>query len=332
MNDPNRWPAAEDLPRAARLRARLALIPESISGISLALLKDTALPAWADDDPAVPADAPDERIAAAVSAARASRGRGDADGAAEMLASAAREARSRPEWTFFTLWLLEVAERWSSGGTSELLRCQVRAQLGGLVAQVGDVREGMELLRDASRRLFDLADAASDRDALLAEAWWWKYEACGVGPANRRSCAAAGGRVVELKGIQDQQAGPNSEAWFHAGLELLAAAAGPDKHTANVLKTEQLLRLAGGRLPADACGRLTAHAHQVLGAALRFGNNRFLHTRSREEFEAAVSLYEAAREWPGVAQVTRRVRPRPHLLPTRRSRRRRRRPPAQHGT
>ena len=78
---------------------------------------------------------------------------------------------------------------------------------------------------------------------------------------------------------------------------------GQIKHTANVLKTEQLLRLAGEHLPADACGRLTAHAHQVLGAALRFGNNRFLHTRSRAEFEAAVSLYEAARDWPGVAQT-----------------------------
>ena len=230
-----------------------------------------------------------------------SHGRGDADGTAELLVSAAREARSRPEYTFLALWLLEVAERWASGGTSERLRCQIQARLGGLVAQVGDVREGMELLRAASGRLFDLAEAGPDQDALLAEAWWWKYEAVAWGL--RTGAVRRPEAVVELQGIQDQQAGPGGEAWFHAGLELLAAAAGPDKHTANVLKAEQLLRLAGEHLPADACGRLTAHAHQVLGAALRFGNNRFLHTRSRAEFEAAVSLYEAARDWPGVAQT-----------------------------
>jgi len=177
----------------------------------------------------------------------------------------------------------------------------VRARLGGLAALVGDVREGMELLRDASNRLFDLAADAPDCDALLAEAWWWKYEAVAWGL--RTGAVRRPEAVVELKGIQDQQAGPGGEAWFHAGLELLAAAAGPDKHTANVLKTEQLLRLAREHLPADACGRLTAHAHQVLGAALRFGNNRFLHTRSREEFEAALPLHEAARDWPGAAQT-----------------------------
>ena len=300
MNEPTRWPADEDLPRTARLRAKLALIPDSISGISLIALKDTTLPAWAGEGPA-PEDAPDGKIAAALRDARALHARGDADGATELLLSAAREARTRPEWTFFALWLLEVAERWSSGGASERLRCQVRARLGGLAAQVGDVREGTELLRDASRRLFDLADAASDREALMAEAWWWKYEAVAWGL--RTGAVRRPEAVVELKGIQDQQTGPDSEAWFHAGLELVAADAGPDKHTANVLKTEQLLRLAGERLPADACGRLTAHAHQVLGAALRFGNNRFLHTRSRDEFKAAVLLYEAARDWPGAAQT-----------------------------
>jgi len=132
LTDLNRWPADEDLPRTARLRARLALIPNTISGISLEALKDTALPAWTEDAEKQPpepfqalspgADAPDDRIAAVLSAARASRGRGDADGAAELLLAAAGAARSRPERTFLALWLLEVAERWSSGGTSERLR------------------------------------------------------------------------------------------------------------------------------------------------------------------------------------------------------------------
>ena len=171
-------------------------------------------------------DAPDERIAAALSAARALRGRGDADGAAELLVSAAREARSRPERTFLALWLLEVAERWSSGGTSERLHCQIQARLGGLTAQVGDVREGMELLRAASGRLFDLAEAVPDRDALLAEAWWWNYEAVAWGL--RTGAVRRPEAVVELQGVHDPQAGPGGEAWFHAGLELLAAAAGPD--------------------------------------------------------------------------------------------------------
>ena len=197
LNDPTRRPADEDLPRIARLRAKLALIPDIISGISLDALKDAVLPAWADGDPAAPVDAPDERIAAALSAARASHDRGDADGAAELLVSAAREARSRPERTFLALWLLEVAERWSSGGTCERLHCQIKARLGGLTAQVGDVREGMELLRAASGRLFDLAEAVPDRDALLAEAWWWKYEAVAWGLRTGAVRPAGGRRGAE---------------------------------------------------------------------------------------------------------------------------------------
>ena len=48
-------------------------------------------------------------------------------------------------------------------------------------------------------------------------------------------------------------------------------------------------------------GDLRAHAHEVLGHALHFGNNRSLHAQALGEYQAAVALYREAGRWPNLA-------------------------------
>src|SRR5205823_5001324 len=90
----------------------------------------------------------EEQISAALLAARVLRGLDATDRAVQLLWAAARSVRLRPERTFFALWLVEIAEQWLEHVTSERLRCQVLAELGNLVAQTGDKREGIGLVRN----------------------------------------------------------------------------------------------------------------------------------------------------------------------------------------
>jgi hypothetical protein len=219
-----------------------------------------------------------------------------------------------------------VAERWLDGVTSDFLWGAVQAELGVLLAQAGDFREGIGLIRAGSDRFFALAceDAlrsrpdpspiadqeqvgpqprGTHRDALLATACQSKYEAAAWGLRTRSAMRTDA--VAELRAIQDTDGAPEgSEAWFDAGFELIAAEACPVTRASNVVRAEQLLRQLGeADLPAAARDRLEGHARQVLGHALHFGNNRFLHTRARNEFQAAVPLFEAGGDWSNVAQT-----------------------------
>jgi hypothetical protein len=332
--DLHRWPADEDLPRTTKVRARLAGLPDVIAGISLRVLKATTLPAIKDDnapaaDGPFPGDATttedglleqlqalareglaapgtleppgdDKRIRRALLGARAFRARGDADRAVRLLRAAARVARLWPAWTYFALWLLEVAERWMDGGTCKRLRCGVLGELGSLVAQAGDVRDGTQLIRNGSECLFAFADQAPERDEVLRAAWQLKYQAAEWG---LRSHATRRAAVAELKAIHDTREAPDgSEAWFNAGFELIAGEARPSSQAADVLKAQQLLRQLDRTKPA-AADRLRAHGHRVLGYTLAFGNNSFLHTRSRDEFQAAADLFRAGRDWSNLAQT-----------------------------
>jgi hypothetical protein len=325
------WPAEDKEGPTGKLWARLAALPGELrdSGIDVDVLKDATLPPWKDSEPVAlaglvaglggAADAPevrqrlealplpaadpattDDQLATALSAARALRGLGAANRAVEVLRAAARAVRLRPERTALALWLLEVVQRWLDSGTAERLRCRVLADLGSLVAQTGDITEGSGLLRKASEGLFELA--AQDPEA-AREAWQLRYEAVAWGLRTRTARRAQA--VAELKAILAKGGAPEgSEAWFHAGLERIAAEAGPDAQAAGVADAEQLLRrLDTAGLPPETRNRIRAHAHQALGQILTFGNNASLHTRARKEWQQAAALSEAGRSWPDLAQA-----------------------------
>jgi hypothetical protein len=163
------WPAEVDLGLTRRLRERLASLPDEISGISLKVLKDTALPPWRDDGsaplteqlcaggppadeaalrdrlralplPVAAAPATEAQIAVALAAARALRGAGETARAVELLTATARVARRLPERTFFALWLAEVARTWLDDAAPAPLRSRVEEEVGGLLVSPGRLR------------------------------------------------------------------------------------------------------------------------------------------------------------------------------------------------
>ncbi len=317
------WPTEADLGLTRRLRERLALLPDEISGISLKVLKDTSLPPWkgeglaalaerlgAGDPPAdearlrerlralplpdAAAPATDAQVAVALAAARVLRGDDANVRAVEQLAACARVARRQAERTVFALWLVEVARGWLDDAAPPPLRSRVEEDLGGLLALVGDIAEGIGLLGAAGRRLFQAGGAP-------AAAWLLKYEAAQWGLRTRTTSRAEA--VAELRKIR-AEAPEASAAGFHAGFELIFASASPGSQAADLAEAEQLVRrLDEAGVVPPARDELMAHAHQVLGQALHFGNNRVLHTQARDEDEAAVALYRAARDWPNLAQT-----------------------------
>jgi hypothetical protein len=316
------WPADSGLALTQRLRKRLASLPDEISGVSLKVLKDTALPAWRDDglsdlterltagEPpageaalrdrlrALPVPAPaaplgDAELATVLSAARVLRGAGEGGRAAELLGGSAAVARRLPERTFFALWMVEVARSWLDDAAPPALRSRVEAELGGLLVLVGDITEGIELIGSASRRLFQAG-------AALPTAWLLRCGAAQWGLRTRTTPRAEA--VAELKKIH-AEAPEASEAWFHAGFELIFASASPGSQAADLAEADRLTRRLNEAVPpGPARDDLLAHAHEVLGRALHFGNNRLLHTQARDEDQQAVALYRAARDWPSLAR------------------------------
>ena len=84
---------------------------------------------------------------------------------------------------------------------------------------------------------------------------------------------------------------------------MIFASASPGSQAADLADTEPLVRRRNeAGLVSSARDALMAHAHEVLGHALHFGNNRMLHSQGRDEYEAAVVLYRTARDWPNLAQ------------------------------
>ena len=273
------WPSDRSPDRSAGMGKKFADLPDEISGISLKVLKDTALPPWKDGDrseliallhpdgavvgkeqllqeilalPAPALDELDDRMANALMvAARAHRKQGTAERAVELLWSAARLVLLRPEGAFFALWLLEIAERWLDKVNSDRWRGLVEADLGILVAQVIDQEEGAQLTRKGSDRLFALAGRTND-PAITREAWQTRYEAV-KGNLRNRSVGEAE-TAAELSGIQ-QMAPADSEVWFHAAFEQIAAEASQQKLAGNMVKAEQLgrtSRLGGPAGPRPA--------------------------------------------------------------------------------
>jgi hypothetical protein len=316
------WPADRDLGLTRTLRERLASLPGAISGVSLAVLKDTALPAWKDGGfkplakqlhggkppdgeaalaarlkevapPAATGPATEDVLAPALAAARALRGLGEGDLAAGLLAGCVAATCRQPEQTCFALWLDEVARAWLGGAAPAPLRARVLADLGRLLALVGDARGGTTLIRDASRLVSEAGGAA-------AAAWLLRYEAAECGLRTRTISRADS--VAELKAIQ-AGAPEASAAWFHAGFELIFATAAPGSQAGDLDRAGELTkRLEEAGLPAADQDELRAHAHEVLGHALHFGNKRTLHAQARDEYQKAVDLYRGAGDWPNLAQ------------------------------
>ena len=141
----------------------------------------------------------------------------------ELLADCARGARRQADRTFFALWLAEAAHGWLNEAAPPSLHSQIEENLGGLLALVGDIGDGIGLIGAASRRLFQFAGATQDR-AALPTAWLLRYEAAPVGSRTRATPRAE--VIAELKKIR-AEAPEASEAWFHAGFELIFASASP---------------------------------------------------------------------------------------------------------
>jgi hypothetical protein len=315
------WPADTELGLTQRLHQRLNSLPDEISGVSLKVLKETANPPWRDDGlvplaerlgaggppadeaalrdrlrslPPPAAAEPESQVAAALAAARALRGAGDGARAVALLTATAGVVRRLPAHTFFALWLAEVARTWLDGTAPVPLRSRVEEELGGLLALVGDIGEGMGRIRAGSELLFQSGGS-------LPAAWLLRYEAAQWGLRTRATPRADA--VAELRKIR-AEAPEGSEAWFHAGFELIFASATPGSQAADLADAEKLKRrLNDAGLSAAARDNLMAHAHEVLGHALHFGNNRVLHSQAREEDEEAVTLYRAAHDWPNLAQT-----------------------------
>jgi hypothetical protein len=326
------WPSAKAWPNTQALKQRLAKLPDQIAGLSLQVLKDTTLPDWKDGgaeqlrdrlSAAGPADGdlqkaieelplPDEsspesddRLAWALEAARVLRKLGSHDRAVQLLWSVARAVMRRPQLTILALWLLEVADHWLAKATCQHLRCRVRADLGEALIRVGSARQGCDLLRGASDDLFQVVGQDTDSDAVATQAWQYRYQAV---EGRLRAFATKVEReqaVIDLRSITERRAAiPRSEPWFHAGMELIAAEASPDRAPATVVKIEQLLQQTQqASLSAEARHRIDAHAHQSMGMALSYGSNRFLHTRARDELDEAARLFKEASDWYHLAQA-----------------------------
>src|SRR5262249_55877748 len=127
-----------------------------------------SLPEWKDTGKAPPEFAD---VAEPIRVARELATRGDTEAAAERLLSAALAARRVPAYSFFALWLLEVARRWHEANRRGAVWGRLSGELGHLLAQMGAVREGVRLIQDGAEALF--AGAVADR----SEAWRMRYAA-----------------------------------------------------------------------------------------------------------------------------------------------------------
>lgn len=303
------WPARDRLPRLHALCRRLASLPAEVQGISLAVLRDTSLPdatpsAKVGDEQALtglPADAGSERVAAALLPARRLHAQGQTDAAATDLLQTARTLRQEPPWSLAAVWLLEVAVYWLGEADASPVGSQVRGELGDLLAQTGDARQGTELLEQAAEDLtLDHAVSGSPASARLAR--WFSYLAAKWQLRLLRA-AEAPARLERLRDVP----GPPDAAWFHATLELVVA----ERATldANALirtrhHVEGLLdQVTRSGLSAPEKARLRAHAAHALGKVLIDGPNRYVQGQGRDHYERAVTLYRQARDPSSEAQA-----------------------------
>ncbi len=325
------WPDGSNLKYTSSLRARLELLSDSASGISLTKLKDASLPAWKEGDSGrlaariaraeeaatrdevlidelttivdgSPTWTDDEELGDRLLAARILYGMSDGLGrrkeldafAVAKLVDLARVGKERPDCTFFSMWLLEVAASWLGPSDDAQLQSRLDGELGALLAQTGAVPEGTRLLRATADRLFGLEDTSA--------AWLYRYR---WAEWLLRSKTDRQQGISELRTLHGEHGAPEaSEAWFHAGFELVAADARPGAHPAAMQKAKTLLdRLDAATLPESNRKNIAAHAHHALGHALSFGRNRQLHDKAMEHYAQASAMYRELRDWPNLAQV-----------------------------
>ena len=259
------WPADADLGLTEGSAAARAL-PDEISGISLkcsrttdaaALEVMTAWHRWRNSsapasrpptrrpagaaagpfafgpDAAAPATQP--QIAAALAAARRCSAAGENVRAVELLAAAhGSRAASR---------MRDRLRPVAGGGRPDVagrrgpraLVSRVEEELGGLLALVGDIGEGIKLIGSASDKLFQPGGSPP-------AAWQLRYEAAQWGLRTRTTPRPEA--VAELKKIRIE-APEASAAWFHAGFELIFASATPGSQAADLADAEQLVRRPG---------------------------------------------------------------------------------------